>query len=244
MVREDNAWVDKVLPTLPTEWQEYLFSDDLVDNAMEQFDALDADGNGTLTPDELVPVIVSMSESKPWDIDAAQCVKFVEIFDADANGTIERVEFFRLMQFIIVMSYLQQSDENGGGAAAAASAEEEMQEEAFRIDDVLAMVRDDAGWVDKVLPTLPQEWQDYLFSDELIDRAMGEFDALDADGSGNLSPDELAPVIVELSKAQPWSVSLEHCLKFAAVFDADGNGTIERDEFLKFVHFQIGRAHV
>ena len=45
-------------------------------------------------------------------------------------------------------------------------------DEALRIDDVIANVRDDAAWADKVLPTLPDEWKEYLTSDEFIDEAM------------------------------------------------------------------------
>ncbi|MEC8564988.1 MAG: EF-hand domain-containing protein, partial [Pseudomonadota bacterium] len=72
----------------PAEWQDYLFSDELVDYAMEHYDALDVDSSGALTPDELVPVIVSMSEAKPWDIDEEQCRRFVAIFDKDRSGKI------------------------------------------------------------------------------------------------------------------------------------------------------------
>ena len=36
--------------------------------------------------------------------------------------------------------------------------------EALRIDDVIANVRDDAAWADKILPTLPIEWKEYLTS--------------------------------------------------------------------------------
>ena len=39
-------------------------------------------------PDELVPVIVQMSDSKPWDIDEEQCRKFVAIFDKDGDDQI------------------------------------------------------------------------------------------------------------------------------------------------------------
>ena len=46
----------------------------------------------------------------------------------------------------------------------------------------------------------------------------------DADGNGVLTPDELFPVIEELMRKNPWAVTMEHCVKFAAIFDADGNG--------------------
>ena len=52
-----------LLPTLPEEWRAYLTSDEFIDSAMDKFDNLDADGNGTLTPDELVPVIVELTST-------------------------------------------------------------------------------------------------------------------------------------------------------------------------------------
>ena len=41
-------------------------------------------------------------------------------------------------------------------------------EEQLRIDDVIANVRDDAAWADKILPTLPIEWKEYRTSDEFM----------------------------------------------------------------------------
>jgi len=39
-----------------------------------------------LTPDELFPVILEMTQNAPWEITWEQCVKFADIFDADGNG--------------------------------------------------------------------------------------------------------------------------------------------------------------
>ena len=232
-VRSDDQWVEKILPSLPVEWQEYLFSDEVVDRAMAEFDALDADGNGVLSPDELAPVVANFSRSQPWEISAAQCRKFAGVFDADGNGTIERIEFFRFMQFVIVMTYVQQAEAEGAAQAEADAAE------LSRVEAMIAMVRDDNAWVEQALPQLPAAWQEYLVSDAFVDKAMAEFDALDADGNGVLSPDELAPVVVSMSQSEPWAITYEHCLRFASVFDADGNGTIERVEFLRFMQFLV-----
>ena len=125
--------------------------------------------------------------------------EFAEIFDADKNGYIDRGEFFRFIQFLVVMSFV--SNEDGGDDAAdldesdAADALAGDLDEAVRIDEVIENVRDDAAWADKILPTLPDEWKDYLTSDEFIDSAMDKFDGLDVDGNEKLSPDELVPVV-------------------------------------------------
>ena len=237
-VRDDAAWADKILPSLPDEWKEYLTSDEFIDSAMDKFDALDADGNEKLSPDELVPVVSELSQGQPWDIDDKHCVEFAEIFDADKNGFIDRGEFFRFVQFLVVMSHFSSPEPEVDDII-----EEAELNEALRIDDVIANVRDDAAWADKILPSLPDEWKDYLTSDEFIDSAMDKFDALDADGNEKLSPDELVPVVSELSQGQPWDIDDKHCIEFAEIFDADKNGFIDRGEFFRFVQFLVVMSH-
>ena len=112
-------------------------------------------------------------------------------------------------------------------------------DEQLRIDDVIANVRDDAAWAEKILPTLPEDLQEALTSDGFIDGAMDKFDSLDADGNEKLSPDELVPVIADLSQGQPWDVDGKHCAEFAEIFDADQNGFIDRREFVQFVQFLV-----
>ena len=233
-VRDDAAWADKILPTLPIEWKEYLTSDEFIDSAMDKFDALDADGNEKLSPDELVPVVSELSQGQPWDIDDKHCVEFAEIFDADKNGFIDRGEFFRFVQFLVVMSHFSSPE-----AEVDDIIEEAELDEALRIDDVIANVRDDAAWADKILPSLPIEWKDYLFSEQFVDDAMNQFDALDVDCSGALTPDELVPVVAELSSGRPWDIDEAHCLQFAEIFDKDKNGVIDRGEFFRFVQFLV-----
>ena len=51
-----------------------------------------------------------------------------------------------------------------------------------------------------------------------------------ADGSGDLEPDEMVPIIIEMSKGQGIDVTPEQCIEFAEIFDDDGNGVIDREE--------------
>ena len=112
------------------------------------------------------PVVAELSQGQPWDIDETHCIEFAEIFDADKNGYIDRNEFFRFVQFLVVMSRTSR------GPAAEERRHLHEIAETMRIDDVIANVRDDAAWADKILPTLPDEWKDYLTSDEFIESAM------------------------------------------------------------------------
>ena len=41
-------------------------------------------------------------------------------------------------------------------------------------------------------------------------------------------------MIQSLLVAHPSAITLEHCTRLAEIFDGDGNGTIEADEFLYF----------
>jgi Ca2+-binding EF-hand superfamily protein len=51
-----------------------------------------------------------------------------------------------------------------------------------------------------------------------------QFTELDQNGDGVLTPDELYPVIKSLLGGHQWTMTLEHCDQFAAVFDENGDG--------------------
>jgi len=53
-----------------------------------RFDALDADGNGVLSPDELVEVI-----RKTLNYDETKARQFVQSFDGNNDGNIDKSEF-------------------------------------------------------------------------------------------------------------------------------------------------------
>lgn len=46
--------------------------------------------------------------------------------------------------------------------------------------------------------------------------------------SGVLEPEELFPLLGEMSRGRPWhnAITVEHCIDFANLFDADCNGVI------------------
>jgi hypothetical protein len=51
-----------------------------------------------------------------------------------------------------------------------------------------------------------------------------KFDETDVDGSGDLDPNELVPIILEISKMHHGDVSPDRAVEFCKVFDDDGNG--------------------
>jgi hypothetical protein len=89
---------------------------EFVDSCNERFDELATSEKGAaegLTPDELFPVILEMTQNAPWEITWEQCVKFADIFDADGNGVIDREEFVGFSKFMIVGSMLESMAELG-----------------------------------------------------------------------------------------------------------------------------------
>ena len=50
--------------------------------------------------------------------------------------------------------------------------------------------------------------------------------------------------IEDLLVVSPWVLTLDHCQRFASIFDEDGNGVITQDEFLLFCQFFALMSHL
>jgi Ca2+-binding EF-hand superfamily protein len=61
------------------------------------------------------------------------------------------------------------------------------------------------------------------------------YEELDVDKNGVVDPEELFPVIIELTNSEPWAVTDAHCRKFSHIFDEDRDGLINMIEFAKLV---------
>ena len=56
---------------------------------------------------------------------------------------------------------------------------------------------------------------------------------MDADGSGDLDPSELVPIILEAMQQHGGTPpSHDTCVSFCQIFDDDGNGVLDREEFV------------
>jgi Ca2+-binding EF-hand superfamily protein len=267
-VRKDVNWVEKALPNLPDEWVLYLTSDEFSDDAMAKFDKLDKDGSGSLEPDELVPIIADISAGAPFDIDGEHCAAFADIFDVDKDGQIDRAEFFRFVQFLVVMSTFDPAElkaivnpsegpapavEAPAGAPAGyvkalegddASLEaREIEEGDEAIEKILKSLEKGKDALFEVMSMLPQDLCEHLDSPEFQLQCYEKFDVLDADGSGSLTVDELYPIVASLAGTKEWVVTDAQCARFATIFDEDGNGDISKGEFVAFVQFTVAMLY-
>ena len=116
------------------------------------------------------------------------------------------------------------------------------------VEALIEDVRRDRNFIKSNLSRLPDHVREYLTSDEFILTAAQQYNALDTDGNGVLTPDELFPVLEEMLGSMDWGVAdwitLDHCERFADVFDDDRNGVITADEFLDFCHFLTLMAYL
>jgi len=218
-----------VLPFLPQELQDMLTGPEFEQECLEDFMRLDSEKKGCLSSTDLIPVMVHLSEAKEQSVTSEQVQEFLQLFDQDGNGEIDVQEFFAATQFILVCQYLST------GEGQELRADVELEESKF--NEYLSVLEHDRSRLRDMVPYLPEWMLDLVTSDGFLDDCDAKFRELDVDGSGALEPDELLPVIVQLCDAHPLTIDLEKCQRFMDVFDKDGNGVIERDEFAEFTQF-------
>jgi len=218
-----------VLPLLPFEVRSRLESEELADECVSEFKVLDVKGAGALSPNDLLPLIVQLTAANYKSIGSDQIKKFVAFFDSNDDGVICIDEFAALVQYCIVVDYLE--SEEGKEAIEAAMIEEN------KFQDFVQLIQEDKERLWSVIPFLPEWLADHVTSEDFQNTCNQQFKLLDANNSGVVEPDELIHIIMELSKAHPLTLTKDRCSQFTKVFDVNGDGVIRQDEFIEFAQF-------
>jgi len=231
IMKEHRKRLPEVLPLLPDELLDEISGPAFTKSCLDYFSSLDKDNNGSLEPKELVPCVISITEAHPIALTKEQCLKFVDFFDTEGTGVISKAEFIDFVRFMIIMAYLESEEAKAVAAAENLAAGEK------KIEELLYMLEHDRNAVHKIVPLLPDKVFDHLTSDKFVQETHAKFVELDVNHNDVLTPQELFPVIVELSEAHPYSVDMQQCERFTSIFDMHGDGVIRLDEFLDFARF-------
>jgi len=229
-LENDVANLPQVITYLPASIADELNSEVFKKECVNGFVELDTNGNGSLDPAELFPLVQSLCEGHPMNVDIEACKAFTAIFDKDRNGVISFGEFTALAQLIITMGYLHFTRE---------WRESTVSHSKEKIEALLQLMKNHCDRLDEILPLLPNELQDDLMGMTFMDDCLEYFDSLDTDRSGSLEPKELVPVVLDLCKAHPFALSRDQCLRFVDIFDTEQTGMLSRNEFVNFSRFMM-----
>ena len=205
-----------------------------------------------------LPTTTTHSGGEPWDLSQLSDERLSATLDAFSqiyrlNGVVVKSDFARLARFVYAYASAQvglavatgvsTNDEDGGDVEADAMDEvdeaelEQVMRDRDSMTDMIEAMKSDKKAVSKAIERVPDEVRMALTSVEFEEDCNLRFDDLDVDSSGVLEPDELAPLVVEMSQGHPWAVTLDHCISLSNIFDANDDGVISRDEFTEFCRF-------
>lgn len=239
MMRKNRGAIHKIVPMLPAEVYDEITSDGFITECQNRFLLLDKDGNGTLEPAELYPVIVELSQAHPYAIDLEHCKAFTSIFDIHGNGVIMKDEFVDFVRFLFIMSYMETPEgrqKMNDGIA--------IMDSACQIDDLLEVLKKDRRDMRKVIPYLPDALRNELLGNEFTNQCLATFKSLDKDGNGSLDPEELYPIILDMTNAHKYALDMDQCKKFTDIFDDERTGVISQKEFVNFARFLMVMSYL
>ena len=107
-IAEDRAVISEAAAYLPAWLKELFKSDAFKAQALAEFTALCPPDQDGIANDKLFPVVVELSAKQPIPVTERQCATFAQYFDANADGVLQRDEFFGFVTFLWTASFLAQ----------------------------------------------------------------------------------------------------------------------------------------
>ncbi|CAD7927742.1 unnamed protein product [Amoebophrya sp. A120] len=254
--------LSELMEHMPEDIQQWCNSDEFDDAINEYFDGLDTNKSGSLEADELYELAgesldgmlrIQNEGDDPFfqpKVGPAEMRRFMDIFDQDKNGALDRDEFRDFIKFSICRSwiedqYLEEGYYNESETPLMNSSEEaEVAEGEQVMDETLAKLEEGPNNVNFLLRQLSPEMRAEIESEEFAHMRRLEFQSLDDDESGTLEINELFPLIEAIADVHPWSITYEHCARFLELFDENGDGVLQFGEYLKLVQYVIAIATV
>mmetsp|Transcript_4524 Transcript_4524/g.11047 ORF Transcript_4524/g.11047 Transcript_4524/m.11047 type:complete len:634 (+) Transcript_4524:102-2003(+) len=259
--------LSELMEHMPEDIQAWCNSDEFADAINEYFVELDTNKTGTLEAEELFEVageslqgmlrIQNEGEDPYFEpkVGPAEVRRFMAIFDQDGNGSLDKNEFADFVKFSICRSWIEDQyleegyyneDEEGGETTPLFNSGEEQEiiEGEQVMDDTIAKLEEGPNSAKYFLDKLSPEQRAEIMSEDFAMQRRLEFDSLDDDASGTLEINELFPLIEAIADVHPWSITYEHCARFLTLFDENGDGVLQFEEYLKLVQYVIAMATV
>ena len=198
------------------------------------FRRFDLDGDGHVSANEMEALIRALTDggglgSPDWgeerQVTPVQDAKFiVDALDEDKNGAIEEDEFVNWIKLGLSRTietrknYAKKNDRN------------------HRLENFLGIIES--------IPA--QEVDDILMSAVTKDQVEGVFNSFDQDNDGHITMDEIKSMFTELKLRTSIGTGsiqtdVDDAQTLMAALDADGNGQVEKEEFVEWVVRGLGR---
>eukprot|EP00933_Yihiella_yeosuensis_P023864 TRINITY_DN18541_c0_g1_i1.p1 TRINITY_DN18541_c0_g1~~TRINITY_DN18541_c0_g1_i1.p1 ORF type:complete len:681 (-),score=174.89 TRINITY_DN18541_c0_g1_i1:94-2136(-) len=229
---QDPSLVGSVMQQLPKAFCAELASTSFSVACDEAFLAAAGGADVELGYDAIVDLVEKLDKDHPYK----QKREHYEVFTTNylqGKSRIRAPDFYFLVRYVIIMSYLQYQSENQGSLVANVMMGEE------KLQRMLDQLKKGADTVWDMVPFIPTDLTDALTSKKFEEQCDEDFRKLDEDNSGVLEPMELLPVLQALTEAHSLALTESHCIQFVDIFDVQRNGVITRQEFVQFVRFMM-----